>query len=196
MCGVLVVIFAASAVVGFQQGIGPFELWKDILSEIEFVGPIEKIRAASYRDGFNEGRKDGIEAGMESGYNKGYNEGFSDGEEHALDYLAEAGETYDVGYEDGYKKGLEDGQGISAEKDEQEKPEERTYSGGGGKGGFTDYGAAEQVCDYVLNKNTRKFHYSHCSSVSNIKPDNREYFSGTREEAIARGFEPCGRCEP
>ncbi len=49
---------------------------------------------------------------------------------------------------------------------------------------------------YVLNTNTMKFHYPDCSSVGDIKPYNREDFSGTRDEAIARGFSPCGRCKP
>lgn len=55
-----------------------------------------------------------------------------------------------------------------------------------------------QACeyDYVLNKNTRKFHHPDCDSVLDIKEKNKEYFIGSREEAIAAGYEPCGRCEP
>lgn len=49
---------------------------------------------------------------------------------------------------------------------------------------------------YVLNTNTRKFHYPHCSSADDIKPSNRSDFSGSRSEVLARGFEPCGRCRP
>lgn len=50
--------------------------------------------------------------------------------------------------------------------------------------------------DYVLNKNTKKFHYPSCSSVGTIKPKNREEYSGTRDELIKRGYDPCGRCHP
>lgn len=50
--------------------------------------------------------------------------------------------------------------------------------------------------DYVLNTNTRKFHYPSCSSVPNIKPANRADFHGTRDEAIAKGYDSCGRCHP
>lgn len=50
--------------------------------------------------------------------------------------------------------------------------------------------------DYVLNKNTKKFHYPGCSSVETIEPRNRGNYSGTRDELIQRGYEPCGRCHP
>ena len=49
---------------------------------------------------------------------------------------------------------------------------------------------------YVLNTNTKKFHYPTCSSVSDMAPHNTEFFSGSRDEAISRGFSPCGRCHP
>lgn len=35
-----------------------------------------------------------------------------------------------------------------------------------------------------------------CDSVNEMKEKNREYFGGTREEAISLGYKPCGRCEP
>ncbi len=49
---------------------------------------------------------------------------------------------------------------------------------------------------YVLNKNTHKFHYPSCSSADDIKPKNRKEFTGTREEVIAQGYDPCKRCNP
>ena len=49
---------------------------------------------------------------------------------------------------------------------------------------------------YVLNKNTHKFHYPTCSSADDIKPKNRKEFTGTREEVIAQGYDPCKRCNP
>ena len=49
---------------------------------------------------------------------------------------------------------------------------------------------------YVLNKNTKKFHYPTCSSVATIKEKNREEFTGDRAEVIARGFSACKRCDP
>lgn len=50
--------------------------------------------------------------------------------------------------------------------------------------------------EYVLNKNTHKFHNSNCSSVSQMKESNTEYYIGTREEIISKGYEPCKRCNP
>jgi len=54
----------------------------------------------------------------------------------------------------------------------------------------------EPVSSYVLNKNTKKFHYSGCSSVRRMKESNKVYYSGTRSELIKRGYSPCGRCNP
>jgi competence protein ComEC len=52
------------------------------------------------------------------------------------------------------------------------------------------------VTEYVLNKNTKKFHYPSCSSVDQMKEKNKLHYVGTREEVIRRGYEPCGRCYP
>lgn len=50
--------------------------------------------------------------------------------------------------------------------------------------------------DYVGNKNTKKFHYDWCSSVDKMKESNKYYYTGTREEMIAKGYEPCKNCDP
>ena len=49
---------------------------------------------------------------------------------------------------------------------------------------------------YVLNTNTKKFHYPDCSSAINMKANTREEYAGTREALLAQGYEPCGRCKP
>ena len=49
---------------------------------------------------------------------------------------------------------------------------------------------------YILNTNTKKFHYPSCSSVKDIKDNHRKNFYGTREKAVAAGYAPCGRCHP
>ena len=54
----------------------------------------------------------------------------------------------------------------------------------------------EKTLDYVLNKNTKKFHYPDCSSVDSMKKKNRLDYTGTREDVIAKGYDPCGRCKP
>lgn len=49
---------------------------------------------------------------------------------------------------------------------------------------------------YVLNTNTKKFHYPTCSSATDLKEENKDVYTGDREDLIADGYEPCGRCDP
>lgn len=51
---------------------------------------------------------------------------------------------------------------------------------------------------YILNINpsSMKFHYPACSSVDKMKESNKKEFYGTRDEAIAAGYSPCGNCHP
>ena len=49
---------------------------------------------------------------------------------------------------------------------------------------------------YILNTNTKKFHYPDCSSAINMKASARQEYEGTRAALIAQGYEPCGRCKP
>ena len=49
---------------------------------------------------------------------------------------------------------------------------------------------------YVLNTNTKKFHYPSCSSVSQMADKNRKDVTAGRDEVIAMGYSPCGRCNP
>ena len=50
--------------------------------------------------------------------------------------------------------------------------------------------------DYIVNTNTRKFHYPSCSSVKKMKESNKMFFTGTRDELITQGYDPCGNCHP
>ena len=49
---------------------------------------------------------------------------------------------------------------------------------------------------YVLNTNTKKFHYPECPSVKKMKDKNKSDFFGTREEVISMGYVPCKQCNP
>ncbi|WP_418740514.1 DNA/RNA non-specific endonuclease [Enorma sp.] len=49
---------------------------------------------------------------------------------------------------------------------------------------------------YVLNTSSMKFHMPDCDSVDDMSARNREEYTGTRDELIARGYEPCGGCHP
>ena len=57
-------------------------------------------------------------------------------------------------------------------------------------------GTADVTGAYVLNTNTKKFHRPSCSSVAQMSPENKAAFSGSREELIAAGYDPCKRCNP
>ena len=56
--------------------------------------------------------------------------------------------------------------------------------------------AAPQQIDYVLNKNSKKFHEIDCYSVDQMKESNKEYYTGDRDTVIARGYKPCKNCNP
>ena len=49
---------------------------------------------------------------------------------------------------------------------------------------------------YVLNVNTGKFHRPDCSSVDDMSAHNKREYTGTRDELIDQGYEPCSRCNP
>ncbi len=53
-----------------------------------------------------------------------------------------------------------------------------------------------QQTTYVLNTNTKKFHYPTCSSVDDMKEKNKQIYTGSREEVINMGYVPCKRCNP
>lgn len=49
---------------------------------------------------------------------------------------------------------------------------------------------------YILNTNTKKFHYPTCSSVDQMSDSNKEEYTGNRNDLISQGYDPCGRCNP
>lgn len=49
---------------------------------------------------------------------------------------------------------------------------------------------------YVANKNTKKFHYPSCRSVSDMSEKNRWDITCTRDDLINMGFDPCKNCNP
>ena len=60
----------------------------------------------------------------------------------------------------------------------------------------TEVANDDSAITYVLNTNTKKFHYPYCDSVNEMKEKNKQVFTGTREEANEMGYSPCGRCKP
>ena len=49
---------------------------------------------------------------------------------------------------------------------------------------------------YILNTNSMKFHYPHCSSADDIATHNRQEYTGNRDYLISQGYSPCKRCNP
>ena len=49
---------------------------------------------------------------------------------------------------------------------------------------------------YILNTNTMKFHLPGCGSVEQMAPENRQDYSGSRDDLLAEGYSPCGACKP
>lgn len=84
----------------------------------------------------------------------------------------------------------DDGREEIADSKPAEKPEtEDKEEGDKTAEGNTD-------CDYVLNTNSKKFHIPGKSCANSIGEDNREYYTGTREDLIADGYVPCKSCKP
>lgn len=50
--------------------------------------------------------------------------------------------------------------------------------------------------NYVLNISNDKFHTPDCSSVETIKDKNKQKVTMNRDELIANGYSPCGKCNP
>lgn len=49
---------------------------------------------------------------------------------------------------------------------------------------------------YILNTNTKKFHYPSCSSVKAMSAKNKWAVSYSRDKIIGMGYDPCKRCNP
>lgn len=68
---------------------------------------------------------------------------------------------------------------------------------GGDSNNFDTYNNPDQqqtTATYVLNTSTMKVHHPGCRSVKKIAPQNYAEFTGTLEEALARGYTRCGIC--
>lgn len=50
--------------------------------------------------------------------------------------------------------------------------------------------------EYILNTNTKKFHYPSCRSVKQMKEENKKEYTGARDEIISQGYSACKNCNP
>ena len=65
------------------------------------------------------------------------------------------------------------------EEDRQAEPSDTGYDG-----------------TYVINRNSGKFHYPDCTSVDDMKEENKVYSDESRTKLIKEGYSPCGNCNP
>ncbi len=70
------------------------------------------------------------------------------------------------------------------------------YHTGDSKSSQTEQPSKTSEDLYVLNRNTKKFHRPDCSSVQDIKPKNKQEFSGNTKALIQQGYSPCKNCNP
>ncbi len=71
--------------------------------------------------------------------------------------------------------------------------------GGGGGNNFNTYDNAEQqqtTDKYVLNTNSKVFHFPSCPTVKKIAPQNYATSNSSPEELKEDGYKACGRCNP
>ena len=74
-----------------------------------------------------------------------------------------------------------------------------TGSGTGSSSGSSSNGGSSYhsgtSSSYIGNLETNKFHAPGCGDVDKMDPANKVSFS-SRDEAISRGYDPCGHCHP
>lgn len=129
----------------------------------------------------NRGAKSGYAEGEAAGYDSGCSDGYACGYE--LGHEEGAADGYDRGYNAGYDTG------TAASK----------WSDNAAflfPGTNTNIASARDTAiadGYIGNVNSHKFHVSWCSYLPD--QENQIVFS-SREDAIAAGYDPCGRCYP
>lgn len=81
----------------------------------------------------------------------------------------------------------------------ERNPEANTLIGAGNGGNHTTGDPDDSIsteASYILNTNTKKFHYPNCSSVDQMSDKNKQEVTSSRDEIIDQGYSPCGRCNP
>lgn len=95
---------------------------------------------------------------------------------------------------------ISDGMGVSFTTQRNSDANTLYNAGPGSKSTSQDSNinssADETESCYILNINTKKFHYPSCSSVGKMKEENKEETDLSREELISQGYSPCGNCKP
>ncbi len=142
-----------------------------------------------YDKGYSEGSEDGYERGFAAGISSvnaelSTVESFLSTDEHAENSSEHANSSLEHGEsgDEHANNESEHGESQSASTDEQELEQREELN--------------EHGCDFVLNENSKRFHKPNCKSISNMKEENKKYYSGSRDDLIANGYKPCGSCKP
>lgn len=61
---------------------------------------------------------------------------------------------------------------------------------------ISDTNVDTKEISYILNTNTKVFHYPSCRSVKQMSEKNKKEFYGTSSEAKRLGYKSCGNCKP
>ena len=101
-------------------------------------------------------------------------------------YNVQPGITID--YADGSNHLTDTGSGTENTTAPTEPPKDNTTNDSGNSG---DSGTT-----YILNTSTKKFHKPSCSSVDQMNESNKAEYTGSREDLINQGYDPCKRCHP
>ena len=150
-----------------------------------FVG--QQVYSAGYNAGLDEGHAGWYDKGYSEGSEDVYDRGFADGVSTAkadlsTENLSEIAVEHAENNSEHTSGELEHDASKSAPADEHESEQQEESN--------------EQECAFVLNKNSKRFHKPNCSSVAKMKEENREYYSGSRDDLISKGYKPCGSCKP
>lgn len=115
-------------------------------------------------------------------------------------YLANVQPGIEIDYSDGSSSLIEDYDGEYATSSYYSSSD--TYSSNSDKASSSVKGSgsantsAGEKHTYILNTNSKKFHYESCSAVEQMSDSNKKEFTGTRSELIDDGYSPCGICNP
>ena len=152
-------------------------------SSVESDDKISQVKSLARTEGYQEG----YSAGKDAGYQTGYDAGMADGVLASSEAYAEIANAWSDGYDSGYEQAAADLEAVAATTSsnttqapqvvETPAPVVTTY-------------------DYIINTRTGKFHYSWCSSVGQMKESNKWYYTGTHDEVVNMGYDPCQRCCP
>lgn len=103
---------------------------------------------------------------------------------NVTDAVTETADTTEEAAEDAADAGSSDDNSVVEDAGEAQVNEEPAND------------SISQSGHYVLNKNTKKFHYAGCASAKQIKASNYAEFDGNRDTLISRGYSACKKCNP